>query len=104
MFPVWPKPLILSAPLPAVGEVPPNNFLELRIVQATAPKLPMNVRRVHFKLNAIHSLRLSFYLFTMAAVQLISTKESPGKFATATVVLAGPPLGKLVLKTLFMPS
>jgi hypothetical protein len=44
------------------------------------------------------------YFFTIAAVQLISTKEFPGKFATATVVLAGPPFGKYVLKTLFMPS
>jgi hypothetical protein len=44
------------------------------------------------------------YLRTTAAVQFISTNESPGRFATATVVRAGPPLGKYVLKTLFMPS
>src|SRR5437879_5169010 len=41
---------------------------------------------------------------TTAAVQLISTSESPGSAATATVVRAGPPWGKYVLKTWFMPS
>src|SRR5215467_1224134 len=39
-----------------------------------------------------------------AAIQLISTNDSPGRPATATVVRAGPPFGKYVLKTEFMPS
>ena len=39
-----------------------------------------------------------------AAMQLISTSDSPGKAATATVVRAGPPWGKYVEKTLCIPS
>jgi hypothetical protein len=64
----------------------------------------MKARRVHFKLSAIARLRFFVYFLTIAAVQLISTNESPGRFATATVVLAGPPFGKYFLKTLFIPS
>jgi hypothetical protein len=40
------------------------------------------------------SVIYSHYLFTMAAMQLISSMEFPGNAATATVVRAGPPLGK----------
>ena len=45
-----------------------------------------------------------FHLGTMAAMQLISMKDFPGRPATATVVRAGPPLGKYVLKILFIGS
>ncbi len=37
--------------------------------------------------------RVLYFLVT-AAMQLISTREFPGRAATATVVRAGPPLGK----------
>jgi len=37
---------------------------------------------------------LRVYFFTTAAIQLISTRDLPGSAATATVVRAGPPLGK----------
>ena len=50
-----------------------------------------------------HSVLLIYFLAT-AAMQLISTSEFPGSAATATVVRAGPPWGKYVLNTLFMPS
>src|SRR5690242_10970515 len=46
----------------------------------------------------------SRHLRVTAAMQLISIMELPGKPATATVVRAGPPCGKYVLKILFMAS
>src|SRR6266446_6539369 len=46
-----------------------------------------------------HGYAPFFAAATTAAVQLISTSESPGSAGTATVVRAGPPCGKYVLKT-----
>jgi hypothetical protein len=73
---------------------------------AIASRLLLSVRRVGFKLTGfgLLSFKRIRYLRTTAAVQLISTRESPGRFATATVVRAGPPFGKYVLKTAFIPS
>jgi hypothetical protein len=73
---------------------------------AITPRLLINVRRVDFRLSSIALLSFERigYLRTTAAVQLISTRESPGRFATAIVVRAGPAFGKYVLKTAFMPS
>jgi hypothetical protein len=62
------------------------------------------VRGLPMSFNRPCLLWVIVYLRTTAAVQFISTKESPGRFATATVVRAGPPLGKYVLKTPFIPS
>jgi hypothetical protein len=72
---------------------------------AITPRLLINVR-VDFRLSGIGllSFKRTGYLRRTAAVQLISTRESPGRFATATVVRAGPPFGKYVLKTAFIPS
>src|SRR6202041_3487756 len=47
---------------------------------------------------------LTNHFLTTAAMQLISTSESPGSAATATVVRAGPPWGKYVENTLCIPS
>ena len=44
------------------------------------------------------------YFRVTAAMQLISSNDRPGTPATDTVVRAGPPRGKYVLNTRFMPS
>jgi len=64
-------------------------------------RLARNPRR--FQLSFIDTLFFDYFL-GKAAMQLISTSEFPGSAATATVVRAGPPCGKYVLKTLFIPS
>jgi hypothetical protein len=54
-----------------------------------AAAVPRNPRRFHDDLSR---MRISFaYLRLTAAMQLISTSESPGNAATATVVRDGPP-------------
>src|SRR6185369_8403722 len=95
-FPDCPKPASFGDDSAAFA---PNILRGKASDAASDATIPKNPRRL--ELSFI--LRSSYFLGS-AATQLISTNEFPGRAATATVVRAGPPCGKYVLKTLFIPS
>src|ERR1700730_2710308 len=94
-FPLCPNPVTVAVSCFGLVPVAPrfneNNLRGVRIDPANTPTLPRKLRRFHFELSRIAPAPFSFYLPATAAMQLISTSESPGKAATATVVRAGPP-------------
>src|ERR1700730_19221951 len=94
-FPLCPSPVTVAVLFFGLAPVAPrfneDNLRGARIDPANTPTLPRKLRRFHFELSRIAPAPFSFYLAATAAMQLISTSESPGKAATATVVRAGPP-------------
>ena len=93
-LPLCPNPVTVAVFFFGLAPVAPrfneNNLRGARIDPANTPALPRKLRRFHFELSRMNQL-LFFYLRATAAMQLISTSESPGSAATATVVRAGPP-------------
>src|SRR5579859_1380659 len=98
-FPVAPKPetsaTAWGAPLLAAfarsGNLAVPNTAPAT-VDAAAATDPRNPRR--FQVDFIRMNVPGDYFRVTAAMQLISTSESPGRAATATVVRDGPPWGK----------
>src|SRR6266446_7624137 len=91
-FPLCPNPVTVAVLCFGLAPVAPrfkeNNLRGVSIDPANTPTLPRKLRRFHFELSRINQLLFLFYLRATAAMQLISTSESPGNAATATVVRA----------------